>query len=350
MEARALSTIQSGVPFYLPINAGEKVTILGKDEDWYFCVNRNGMVGKIPTSFAKPLNEISNTKSSAKQPSFTPPLSPRFVSKVQNGYFDDLYQTLKDNDNIPHDILTPKADIEFMDEIEGGDIDNNKDKPQTLMGHINDNQIFFNPNNNHYQQNKNEPKIKSEREYKTKFIQNLKEFGDLQNEYDDDIKHSEDDIINSKAQIQTIMGFEDDDQMIIFDNLNKSPSDKLKDIQFDHGKSPKITLMGDLNENQQIKFRFDHDKDDKDDNYKHKGQINGDLNVKNENENEDEDEEEIDIINEGITLMGINNENDKVEFMELKQCHIKQDKDNQHGYDLNVIVDDIDTTNTETLQ
>eukprot|EP01083_Nonionella_stella_P301843 1037848_1 len=83
MEALAISTIQSGVQGYLPINAGEKVTIIGKDEDdnWYYCRNQLGMIGKLPTSFVRPINKISTNKSLATRPTLTPPLSPTTIHK-----------------------------------------------------------------------------------------------------------------------------------------------------------------------------------------------------------------------------------------------------------------------------
>ena len=44
MEAQAISTIQQGVPFYLPVNAGEKITVLSQDENWIYAQNSNGQV------------------------------------------------------------------------------------------------------------------------------------------------------------------------------------------------------------------------------------------------------------------------------------------------------------------
>jgi len=123
------------------------------------------------------------------------------------------------------------------------------------------------------------------------------------------------------------MGFENDDQLIQFNHNNDNEDENNSKF-----KASNMTLMGDLNENEQIKFNFDDNKDENE-------------NEDGNDDNDEYDDEEIDILNEGITLMGINNENENVEFIKLKEIQIDKDKD-----DINVIIDDIDTINTETLQ
>eukprot|EP01083_Nonionella_stella_P161745 530157_1 len=168
MEALAISTIQSGVQGYLPINAGEKVTIIGKDEDdnWYYCRNQLGMIGKLPTSFVRPINKISTNKSLATRPTLTPPLSPTTIHKAQNGYYDQLALSNATNElkeeeieglntaqtlmgqNVNH-FMNPnarnsKTNDKYNTQSESKE---NIDDKQTMMGHEQSNEILhFNEN------------------------------------------------------------------------------------------------------------------------------------------------------------------------------------------------------------
>eukprot|EP01084_Bolivina_argentea_P135911 239412_1 len=235
MEAKAISTIQSGVPYYLPINAGEKLTIIGKDEDWYFCKNKNGMIGKIPTSFARPTNKVSTNKSLACKPTLTPPLSPTFIAKVQNGFFDEIN---KNNQTIIDNI----SDIELEDEIEGA-INKINNKSQTLMGQNID--AFINPNNNKNSKISNQ--IIENNEHKIDKIcddDSVINGLTIQNPFDiPNHINIDNDSVNVINNTQTIMGFEQNNQLLKFKN-NNNDNDILH---------KGVTLMG-MNENDNIQF------------------------------------------------------------------------------------------------
>ena len=146
--------------------------------------------------------EISNVKSSAKQPILTPELSPELITKVQNGYYDQ-------ND------MSDIEEQEIKDESEQNEIEGMQH--MTLMGQIdNEQQIDF-----------IDIHKKSESEYKTKFIENLNKFGNDEIEVTEDDNEEDLDRLND---IETLMGYEDDDELLF--SINRK-----NEINYRNGKN-----------------------------------------------------------------------------------------------------------------
>ncbi len=204
------------------------------------------MIGKIPTSYARPTNKISTNKSLASKPTLTPPLSPTFIAKVQSGFFDKINYNQTIIDNI--------SDIELENEIEG-DINQINNKSQTLMGQNIDS--FINPNK-HNKNNSNQiaigKKIDSQNEYKTNEICNddnsVLNGLTIQNPVKNMIDNDSINVINNT---ETVMGFEQNNELLKFENNNLIEPGTFEDNNDNEILNKGVTLMG-MDENDNIQF------------------------------------------------------------------------------------------------
>ena len=123
MEGKAISSIIKSA-HYVDINTGEKVLVLGQDKDCYLIRKKHGAVGGVTPTFIRMINVIKRRKSSSTRPIVAPELSPRFIIKVQNGYFDEN-QVDDDIDAVEYEIENDQKEGDFNEILNG---------TQTLIG------------------------------------------------------------------------------------------------------------------------------------------------------------------------------------------------------------------------